>query len=276
MSIQEVVNQELISTNNVNITVYDLLVSVFTVFFTILLLKLLSSFFKRLERTDKIDKGAAASIYRIFSYITWVIIISILLQTIGVNITVLIAGSAALFVGLGFGLQNLFNDFASGLIILFERTLKVGDVVELDDGTVGQVLNVKLRVSEILDRDNIRIMVPNSKMVNEKVINWSHVEAKTRFRVSVGVAYGSDVELVQKLLLEAPKINSLVENEPAPFVRFNNFGDSSLEFELYFWTIQSFRVENIKSDIRIEIDKLFRQNNVVIAFPQLDVHLHKV
>jgi small-conductance mechanosensitive channel len=254
-------------------TVYDILLSVLVILVTIVLLRMLKSFFRRLERLNRIEHGAATSIYKILQYIVWVIIISIILQTFGIDITVLVAGSAALFVGLGFGLQNLFNDIASGLIILFERTLKVSDVVELDDGTVGQVVNIGLRVSEIKDRNNITVIVPNSKLVNEKVINWSHIEKITRFSIKVGVAYGSDVAKVQKLLTEAAKISPKVENTPPAFARFSNFGDSALEFELFFWTLDSFMVENIKSDIRIEINRLFNENEVVVAFPQLDVHL---
>ena len=189
--------------------------------------------------------------------------------------TVLVASSAALFVGLGFSLQNVFKDFVSGMILLFERNLKVGDIVELNDGTVGEVLNINLRISEIRDRRNVAILVPNSKLVEENVINWSHLEKKTRFKISVGVAYGSDLKLVKKLLLELVKKFKDIEMSPEPFVRFSNFGDSSLEFELFFWTNHSFRVENIKSDIRFEVDSVFKDNNIVIAFPQMDVHLYK-
>lgn len=274
MTLKAIINYELISTSNIQISVYDLIVTIFIIGITIVLLKLIKSFFKNISTKGKMEVGASTSIYKIIQYVIWVVIISIILQTIGIDITVLIAGSAALFVGLGLGLQNLFNDFASGLILLFEQSLKVHDIIELDEGTIGEVININLRVSEIRDRDNITIIVPNSKLVNDKVINWSRNEKKTRFNIPLGVAYGSDTELVQKLLLQASRVNKFVEQTPEPFVRFNNFGDSSLEFELYFWTNQSFRVENIKSDIRLEINKLFNENKVVIAFPQMDVHLH--
>jgi len=275
MSISQIVNLELISTSNVTITVYDLFISTVVILVTVVLLRLINAFFKRLEKNDKIDVGVAALINKVISYITWIIILSLLLQTIGVNITVLIASSAALFVGLGFGLQNLFNDFASGLILLFDRSLKVGDVVELNDGTVGKVVNINLRVSEVVNRDNITILVPNSKLVNDNVINWSHNEKLTRFKISVGIAYGSDIQLAERLLLESTLTHSAIKHEPEPIVHFSNFGDSALEFELFFWTTQSFNVENIKSDIRKKIDELFRENKVVISFPQMDVHLYK-
>lgn len=275
MKFKDILQYEIISTNNIQITVYDLFISLVIILVTFLFLKLIKSFFKSLVNRKRMDNGTASSIIKIIYYLIWTIIISVLLETMGVNITLLIASSAALFVGLGFGLQNLFNDFASGLILLFERTLKVGDIVELNDGTVGEVLNINLRVSEISDRDGITISVPNSKLVNDKVINWSHIEKKTRFNVKLGLAYGSNLELAQELLLQASGVNAFVETTPKPFVRFNDFGNSALEFELFFWTYQTFRVENIKSDIRLEIDRLFRKHNIVIAFPQMDVHLHQ-
>ncbi|MBN2669207.1 MAG: mechanosensitive ion channel [Bacteroidales bacterium] len=273
MSIKEFINYEIIHTGKYQITVYEIIISVVIILLAILGLRLIKSFFRRLENNNKIDSGASSSIFKIVKYIIWVIIISIVLQTYGIDVTVLVAGSAALFVGLGFGLQNLFNDFASGLIILFERTLKVGDIVEFDGGIVGEVINIGLRTSEIKDRNNIIILVPNSKLVNEKVINWSHFDKTTRFSVKVGVAYDSDVEKVKTLLLQAARSHPKIVNHPEAFVRFSNFGESSLDFELFFWTIDNFIVEHIKSDLRFEINKLFRAHKVIIAFPQLDVHI---
>ena len=275
MKLKEFLHYELISTTNIQISVYEIFVSALFVLVTIVLLRLVKAFLLKIEKQKKLDKGSSASIYKIIQYFVWTIILVVLLQTMGVNITVLIASSAALFVGLGFGLQNVFKDFISGLILLFERNLKVGDIVELNDGTVGEVLNINLRISEIRDRSNVIILVPNSKLVEENVINWSHIEKKTRFNIAVGVAYGSNLELVKELLLQSVNDFKDVEKDPEPFVRFNNFGDSSLEFELYFWTNRSFRVENLKSDIRFEIDSLFNKHKVVIAFPQMDVHLYK-
>jgi small-conductance mechanosensitive channel len=263
----------LISTTGFQLTVYDLIIAFLFVLIAIGLLRFFKVFFRRLEKRKRLDYGAANSIYQIIKYIIWVIVVAFVLQTIGIDVTVLIAGSAALFVGLGFGLQNLFNDFASGIIILMERTTKVGDVLQLEDGSVGKVVNIGLRVSEIKDRNNIINIVPNSKLVNDKVINWSHTEDLTRFNVAVGVAYGSDVKLVHDLLLKSADKHENIALNPAPFVRFSDFGDSSLMFELYFWTSDSFMVENIKSEIRFSIDQLFREHDVVIAFPQLDVHL---
>jgi len=117
------------------------------------------------------------------------------------------------------------------------------------------------------------IIVPNHKFTNDEIVNWSHIETKTRFHVNVGVAYGSEVRLVEKVLLDCAKTNKDISNTPAPFVRFDDFGNSSLDFQLYFFTRKSFRVENIKSDMRFLIDEKFRENNIRIPFPQMDIHV---
>jgi small-conductance mechanosensitive channel len=275
MILKDILNYQLIKSTHLTINVYDIVIGVFVVFIALLILRLIRSFFKKLESNKKIQEGAGNSIYQIIKYLIWVIVLSIELKTVGIDVTVLVASSAALFVGLGFGLQNLFNDIASGIILLVERTLMEGDVVELEDHTVGKVISINLRTSTLKSRDNISVIIPNSKLVNDKVINWSHIDQKTRFSVAVGVAYGSDINLVSILLKESVKNISAIEKKPAAFVRFNNFGDSSLEFMLFFWTKESFDVENIKSKIRFEINRLFAENDVVIAFPQLDVHIDK-
>jgi small-conductance mechanosensitive channel len=157
--------------------------------------------------------------------------------------------------------------------ILFEGSLKVGDVVEIQAGIVGKVVEIGLRTSKIETRDNIVMVIPNSKFVTDIVINWSHMEKKTRFHVDVGVAYGSDVDKVTRILLECAQNQEKISASPKPFVRFNDFGDSSLDFQLFFWTTETFRVEFIKSEIRYKIDAAFRAQGVHIPFPQRDVHI---
>jgi small-conductance mechanosensitive channel len=160
----------------------------------------------------------------------------------------------------------------SGIIILFEGNVAVGDILEVD-GLVGTVKEIKLRTSLIKTRDGIYIVVPNNRVVNEKVINWSTHTKLTRFNVAVGVAYGSDIEKVKTLLLQSANEHELISKRPTPIVIFNDFGDSSLQFEVYFWTQDSWKIELIKSDLRFAIDNLFRKNNIQIPFPQRDVHL---
>ena len=139
---------------------------------------------------------------------------------------------------------------------------------------VDVVKEIGLRTSVVETRDNISLLIPNSKLTNEALINWSHNEKKTRFDVKVGVAYGSDIQLVKKLLLDCAAKHTSVVDSPKPIVRFTNFGDSSLDFELLFWTLNTFRVEDTKSDLRFLIDAAFRENGVTIPFPQRDVHFY--
>jgi small-conductance mechanosensitive channel len=195
------------------------------------------------------------------------------LDTVGIKITFLLASSAALLVGLGLGLQQLFQDFVSGITLLIEGTVKVGDIVETANGEVGQVDEINLRTSKLRTRDNIILIVPNSALIISPVINWSHIEQTTRFSVKVGVAYGSDVEKVTELLLMCTNEHKKIVKKPAPHVFFKDFGNSSLDFELLFYTNETFRVERIKSELRYAIDKAFRENNITIPFPQRDVHI---
>jgi small-conductance mechanosensitive channel len=245
------------------------------VLITFLLLLFIKKFIKRAAKLKSIDLSKGLTLYQIIKYAIWIIAISLILDTIGIKVTILVAGSAALLVGIGFGLQQIFSDMVSGLIILFDGSLRITDVVEVD-GMVGRVLTIGLRTTVVTTRDNVNVIIPNSKFTRDNLINWSHLEKKTRFKIDIGVAYGSDVRLVERLLLECAMKQDSIEDSPQPFVRFNNFGDSSLDFQLYFWTQMSFEVENIKSDIRYAIDDAFRKNGVVIPFPQHDVHIKGV
>ena len=139
------------------------------------------------------------------------------------------------------------------------------------DGDIGMVERIGLRVSQIRSRDNITILVPNSKLVTAKVINWSHKNETTKFKIDIGVAYGTDTALVKRLLLEVVNKHEKVETYPSPFVRFVNFGDSSLDFEVHFWCKDLMQIENIKSDLRFSLDEVFRKNKIEIPFPQREI-----
>jgi small-conductance mechanosensitive channel len=214
------------------------------------------------------------AIYNFIKYFVYTIAIVMSLDTAGIKITFFLAGSAALFVGLGFGLQDAFKDMVSGILMLIERNVNIGDIIEADDGTIGQVVEINIRTSKVRTRDGIMIIIPNHKFINDSVINWTSNNALTRFNLSVGVAYGSDVKLVTKILKDCAIKHIHVKKEPEPTVRFADFGDSSLDFELLFWTDKSWTIESLKSDIRYEIDAEFRKNNVTIPFPQRDIHHH--
>ncbi len=271
-NLDDILSYSLVNTEKVTITVYSLLIALLILVTAWFVLWIIKRVFKRTLYHRAIDPGKGHTVFQLIKYIIWVIAIILVLDTLGVRITLLLAGSAALLVGIGLGVQQVFKDIISGIFLLFEGNLKVGDVVELD-GIVGIVTEIGFRTTKIESRDNIILIIPNSKFIGENVINWSHIEQKTRFHVNVGVAYGSDVEKVKRLLLECAHEHQEITHDPQPFVRFLDFGNSSLDFQLFFWTDNAFRVENIKSDLRFAIDRKFRENNVTIPFPQRDVHI---
>jgi len=273
MNIKEILSYKLVNLGNLTISAYSLIVIIILFLLTLFFLKIIKRFFHKRVKEGKIDKGTSFSIYSILRYFIWIVFILFALENFGVNLNLMLAGSAALLVGLGFGIQQIFNDLVSGIILLFEGNLKVGEIIQLENDIVGKVTMIGLRTSKIRTRDDITMIIPNSKFISDKVINWSQDQSTTRFQVEVGVAYGSDVELVTRLLLESAKENQAVETKPEPFVRFSDFGESSLNFQLLFWTNESFRCENVKSKLRYTIDRKFRENNVQIPFPQRDVHL---
>lgn len=260
---------KLIEVADYKITIGNLLAIVAIVIATWVVSKLLR---KILYRSKKLDQGQKYSIYQIVRYVIWVVAIAYCLESLGVEFTLLLAGSAALMVGLGLGLQQTFNDFVSGVIILVEGVIKVGDIIEVD-GTVARVKHIGLRTTKVISRDDITLILPNNVLTNHSVINWSHAQETARFKVSVGVDYSSDVDLVTKILLDCVENHKAVLKKPKPFVRFEDFGNSSLDFSIYFWSDRIFPIENVKSEIRYSISKSFRANNVTIPFPQRVVHM---
>lgn len=225
-------------------------------------------------RKKKVDAGSRYAVNQLLKYFIFTIALLSAIESLGINLTLIWGGAAALLVGIGLGLQQTFNDLTCGFILLFERTVEIDDVVEFD-GMIGIVKKIGVRTSLIETRDNITVIVPNSKLVGEYVINWSHYRERSRFRVLVGVAYGTDAEVVRKALLQAADGHDKIMQRPKPFVRFADFGDSSLNFELHFWSRELMRIENVKSDLRFEIYRLFAENNIEIPFPQRDVWLRK-
>ncbi len=229
--------------------------------------------YKVYERRD-IDVGSQFAINQLIKYLIYTFAILTSLTVIGINASLLVGGAAALLVGLGLGLQQTFNDFVSGIVLLFERSVAIGDVLEFDD-TIGEVQKIGLRSSIVHTRQNVSMVVPNHKFVNENIINWTHYDDSIRFTVNVGVAYSSDTELVSRLLLESVKDNTSVLPAPKPFVRLNDFGSSSLDFTLYYYSKDYMTIEDVKSRIRLKINKLFVENNVSIPFPQRVVRVLK-
>ncbi len=273
MDIHNILDYTLFKSQKITVTVASVLLILLILVIARTVIWLLKRLFDRESSRRNFDVGSLNAVYQLIKYILWIFAILLSLDTIGAKITILLAGSAALLVGVGLGLQQIFQDFISGFVLLFEGTLKVGDIVEFKDGIVGRVKEIGIRTSKIETRSNFIMIVPNSKFITDIVINWSHIEKRTRFDVAVGVAYGSDVELVKNLLLDCAKEHNAVSKNPGPFVRFEDFGNSSLDFKIYFWSSNTFGVENTKSDLRFSINKAFRENGIQIPFPQRDVHI---
>lgn len=216
------------------------------------------------------DQGRRYTIIQISKYIIYIIVIIEALETVGVKVTALLAASTALFVGLGLGLQDAFKDLSSGVIILMERTLSVGDIIQLEN-QIGKVEAVGLRTTTVRTRDDILIILPNSKLTNETVVNLTHSEETTRFSLTVGVAYGTDSDTVKSILYTVASEHPQADKKEEPSVLLKEFGDNAMIFELNFYTRDLFFVERMKSDLRFSIDKAFRQNGIEIPFPQRTV-----
>ncbi|TVQ87691.1 MAG: mechanosensitive ion channel family protein, partial [Bacteroidetes bacterium] len=202
----------------------------------------------------------------------------IIIQSAGIDLSFLAILAGALGVGIGFGLQNITNNFVSGLVILIERPVKVGDRIELTNPageTInGDVINISARASTIMTNDNIAVIVPNSNLISSTVINWSYNDRRVRFRFPVGVHYKEDPEKVRKLLVEVALANDAVLKTPLPDVQFVKFGDSSLDFLLRVWTSKYIhRRGYLKSELYYAIHKKFKEHNIEIPYPQRDLHL---
>lgn len=239
-----------------------------------LLTWVVGKYLSRKRKEGKVDPGKSYSIRQIISYIVYIIAIFLCIDSLDIRITVLLAGSTALLVGLGLGLQDFFRDLVAGFIILWERTATAGDIVEIN-GIIGQVKEIGLRTTSMVSRDGIVLIIPNTKLTNDNVVNWSQNNRSSRFKIEIGVAYGSDTRKVEQILIECAKAHKDVMKVPEPTVFFTAFGDSSLNFSLLFFSENLFRIEKTKSDIRFTIDEQFRQNNITIPFPQRDLWIRQ-
>jgi small-conductance mechanosensitive channel len=221
----------------------------------------------------KLDVGARQAVGAITRYVVLFIGLLIVLQTVGINLTTLNVIAGAVGIGVGFGLQNIASNFISGLIILFERPIKIGDRIVVGE-VEGDVTEIGARSTTVVTNNNIAIIVPNSNFISETVINWKYTDAKVRFEIPVGVAYGSDVRLVEKLLLEVARENPDVLDHPPPDVCFREFGDSSLNFVLRVWNQNHVhRKLVLYSALNFAIYDKFKAHGIEIPFPQRDLHI---
>ncbi|PKP06326.1 MAG: mechanosensitive ion channel protein MscS [Bacteroidetes bacterium HGW-Bacteroidetes-5] len=220
-----------------------------------------------------VDIGVSESIATIIKYLLLIVGIVIIFQTTGIDLSALGLLVGALGVGIGFGLQGITNNFISGIIILFERPIKVGDRIEVE-GLTGNIVEINARASTIITNDNITVIVPNSDFINKQVINWSHNNKNIRLNIPIGVSYKEEPQVVTEILMGIAKLHPGVLEEPPPYVRFDEFGDSSLKFTLQIWTLEYIdRPSIIKSDIYYEVFRIFKEKNIEIPYPQRDIHI---
>jgi small-conductance mechanosensitive channel len=270
----EVLNTPLLTIGGTTITPWQIiyvLVALIVLFFIANRLKkwLINSLLTK----STMDLGARIAMGTIIKYLFILIGFVVIIQSIGVDLSTLTVAIGALGVGIGFGLQNVTNNFVSGIIILFERPIKVGDRIEVGDIS-GDVIDISMRATTVVTNDNISVIVPNSEFISSRVINWSHNDRNVRFNIPVGVSYKEDPQKVKELLLSVANDNTAVLKKPSPDVIFNEFGDSSLNFILRVWTTKLIQTPQVlKSQLYFEIFKRFREDGIEIPFPQRDLHI---
>lgn len=268
------ISTPLVKTGSLQLSLRTLL---YLVIFSVLLIyisrKLTTLLADRVLAKRNIDIGVRQSTATILRYLMIVAGFIIIFQTAGIDLTALNVLAGAVGIGVGFGLQNIANNFISGLIILFERPIKIGDRIEVGN-VEGDVVHIKARSTTVVTNDNIAIIIPNSSFITQNVVNWSHTGDNVRFKIPVSVSYASDVRLVEKLLLEVAAENPDVLKDPPAAVRFLEFADSGLRFELRAWSSSLIhRKGKLVSSLNFGIIDKFRAHNIEIPYPQRDVHI---
>ncbi len=219
-------------------------------------------------------QSGAHAVERLASYALYAVVLLMALPIAGIPITIFAVLGGALAIGVGFGAQNLISNLISGLILLLERPIRIGDTVELEQAT-GLVEDIGNRCVRIRRSDGVHVLVPNSEFLERRVVNWTLVSSQVRGKVTVGVMYGSSVDTVRELMLRAAAGNPKVEKNPVPEVLFEEFGDNALQFSLFFWAKAKAPMElkRVESQLRFVLDGLLAEAGITIAFPQMDMHL---
>ena len=268
--INKIINYTISLGKDIQISVKAILILIVIFIITSLILQVIRRMVNRKLSVNESQKFK--TVFSFAKYFIYIIVTFITLDNIGVDITAIFAASAALLIGVGLALQTLFQDIICGIFVLLDKTVHVGDVIEVD-GKVLRVTDINLRTTKGINLENKVLIIPNHTYLSNTLYNWTQNNKLTRENVNVGVAYGADTELVQRLLIEAANSTKGILNNPEPVVFFTEFADSSLNFKLVFTVDDSFLAVKPKSDLHFEIDRLFRLNKVTIPFPQRDVHL---
>ena len=269
-ALNEFLSYPILDNDTVHITVSTFL----TIIIALVLVTYLLRFIHKLviKKLPEEDKNKFESIFGFLKYLFYILVVVTILHTSGIDLTVLLTASAALFVGLGFALQFLFQDIISGILIILDQSLHVGDIIEVEN-KVGRVFEIRLRTTRALTRDDKVLVIPNHKFLTDSIFNYTQNHKTTRESIKIGVAYGSDVNLVKEILEEIAQNQDGVLKNPKSFVLFEDFGESALLFSLNYYITDSFSDPKRKSDMRYVIDEKFRENNISIPFPQRDIHI---
>ncbi len=269
-------NARLFNAGNTAIHVNQLIIALIVLIVGLMIARRIARIARgRLIKFRRVDAHAAALIQRLLYYVLVVIVVLIALPIAGIPITVFTVLGGAVAIGVGFGAQNLFNNLMSSLIIMIEKPIRIGDIIEIGGLDEGRVEDIGNRCTRVRRSDGMDVLIPNSHFLENHVVNWTLFDNQVRGSVEVGVAYGSPTHRVRDLIMHAASEHPKVLTAPAPIVLFESFGDNSLAFKLMFWADISapMQLRVICSDLRYTIDDLFRDADITISFPQRDVHL---
>ncbi|MFK8039159.1 MAG: mechanosensitive ion channel family protein [Crocinitomicaceae bacterium] len=272
---------ELIRIGTFHVAIYHIFLIALVFFVARIILNFLKLYLlKRVSKRTQLDQGTEFVIIQLAKYIIYTISIIVLLRSFGLSIDLLLGGSAALLVGVGLGLQDIFKDFLSGLLLLFEGSNKVGDIIEINNyngeyNFIAKIKQINLRTSKVETRDNKTLILPNSVLTHQSVNNWSFNSSIIRFQIPITIHYNSDVELAKEILIQCAQSHPRVKNTQPVFVRLMDFGHNGLEMDLVFWAEQNFYIDIYKSEIRFAIEREFKKANIAFPYPQTDVHIKR-
>lgn len=284
ITFKDFIRYNIINVGKIQISLYQILL----IFVTLISAKIIVSFIKlylgrKFRNRSDYDPGTEFIYIKLASYITYVIACIFCLNILSIDLSLILTGSVGLLVGLGLGLQDVFKDLIGGIVLLVEGNHRVGDIVEINGGmaskdngsTVAKILKINLRTTQIQTREGNVLIIPNTRLTQQQVENWNHGSPLSRFTINITVDYGSDTENVTRLLIQAARSHpKLRKNEPV-LVRLAGFGHQGIDMELIFWADQSWDINNYKSDIRFEIDRLFREYKIRIPYPTTTIHIEK-
>lgn len=284
ITIADFLSFKVIELPNFSLDFRDILVIISVFFGAKIVVNLTKIFISRKFNNSRNRDVAKEYVYvQVAKYIIYVFSILLCFQILEIDLTLFLTGSAALLVGVGLGLQDVFKDMFAGVVMLVENNVRVGDIVEIGGNTITsgmsnesmvvKILKINVRTTQIQTREGNVLIIPNNQLTSSPVENWSHGSELTRFSIKVTVEYNSDIELIKKLLIQAATTHPKVKKEQPITVLLTNFGDKGLELELYFWADQSWEILFYKSEIRFEIDRLFREHKITIPYPKRSVHV---